>query len=129
VAVLGAEGLIPRCAIVAAVRLRPWRGIGTPRGRASSPAGQRGAFLSMQEGTMTAHRKARKAVAKKPTSAPVLRHASKPARRHPKRGWPAVVRYALEDWPRTARLGLLVVVAGVVLGVVLAELIILRLLI
>ena len=37
-------------------RLTPWRGIGTPRGHASSPVGQRGAFLCMhQEDTMTAH--------------------------------------------------------------------------
>jgi hypothetical protein len=36
-------------------RLTPWRGIGTPRGHASSPVGQRGAFLCMhQEDTMTA---------------------------------------------------------------------------
>jgi len=78
---------------------------------------------------MTAHRKARKAVAKKPRSAPAPRRASKPARQHPKRGWPGVVRFALENWPRTARLCLLVVVAGVVLSVVLAELIALRLLV
>lgn len=30
-------------------------------------------------------------------------------------GWPGVVRYALDDWPRTARLCVIVVVAGAVL--------------
>jgi hypothetical protein len=30
-------------------------------------------------------------------------------------GWPGVVRFALEDWPRTLRLGVLVVVVGAVL--------------
>jgi len=81
---------------------------------------------------MTAHRKARKAVAKKPRPARAPRRASKPAPQHPKRGWPGVVGYALENWPQTARLCLLFVVAGVVLvvlGAVLAELIVLRLLV
>jgi len=40
-----------------------------------------------------------------------------------------VVWYALENWPQTARLCFLVVVVGVVLVVVLAELIVLRLLV
>jgi hypothetical protein len=38
-------------------------------------------------------------------------------------GWPGVVRYALENWPCTVRLCVIVVVAGVVL----AALIVLRL--
>lgn len=64
---------------------------------------------------MTAHRKA---VAKKqaspcapapaPTSAPELESKTGS-------GWPGVVRYALENWPRTVRLCTIVVVVGVVL--------------
>jgi hypothetical protein len=46
----------------------------------------------------------RKAIARKPrTQSP------------PEPGWPGVVRFALEDWARTARLCVLVVVAGAVL--------------
>jgi hypothetical protein len=33
----------------------------------------------------------------------------------PGTGWPGVVRYALENWPRTLRLCVIVIVAGAVL--------------
>jgi len=84
--------------------------------------GQRGAFLSMGEGKMTAHRKASRAVAKKPASAPVP-SPRRPARQRPGRGWPGVVRYAIDDNARTVRLCAIILVAGVVL----AALIVLRL--
>jgi hypothetical protein len=70
---------------------------------------------------MTAHRKARRAVAKKPTSTP--RRASKPAPQRPSRGWPGVVRYAIDDTRRTVRFCAIILVVGVVL----AALIVLRL--
>jgi hypothetical protein len=58
----------------------------------------------MQEGTMTAHRKA---VARKPAPAP----ESEPDRS----GWPGVVRYAIDSTSRTVRLCVIVVVVGAVL--------------
>ena len=90
---------------LAAARSTPWRGTGTPRGRASSPAGWRGVFLLMlREDTMTARKPAkpsrRKKISKRRNS------------EQPENGWPAVVRYALEDWPRTVRL----CVVGLVFG-------------
>jgi hypothetical protein len=60
---------------------------------------------------MTAHRKA---VAKKqaPPCAPAPESIPRP---EPGTGWPGVVRYALENWPRTVRLCVIVVVIGTVL--------------
>ena len=47
---------LQRCIALGTARFTPWRGIGTPRGHASSPVGQRGVFLCIhQEDTMTAH--------------------------------------------------------------------------
>lgn len=56
---------------------------------------------------MTAHRKA---VARKPTP----RRLPAPAPQSPSRGWPGVVRYALDSNVRTARLCVIIFVAGVV---------------
>jgi hypothetical protein len=98
----------PICYRLAKARFTPWRGIGTPRGRASSPAGQRGVFLLMlQEDTMTERKRAKpsrsKKIAKKQSTDPA------------EGGWPAVVQFALEDWPRTVRLCVIGLVFGVLL--------------
>ncbi len=72
---------------------------------------------------MTAHRQARKAVAQKRAHARQSAPRREPEPQHPSRGWPGVVRYALDSNARTARLCVIVLVAGVVL----AALIVLRL--
>lgn len=61
---------------------------------------------------MTAHRKA---VAKKPAPPRAAAPAPTPEPESDRSGWPGVVWYALEDWPRTARLCVLVVVVGAML--------------
>jgi len=101
----------PVCDKLATARFTPSRGIGTPRGHASSPAGQRGAFLSMhQEGTMTARRPA------KPSPARALTRKQDPE--PPTNRWD-VIRYAIDDNGRTIRLCLIILVAGVVLAALL----------
>lgn len=62
---------------------------------------------------MTAPRRSSKAVAKK--SAARRRPAPTPEPESDRSGWPGVARFALESWPRTARLCVLVVVVGAVL--------------
>ena len=103
----------PLCDILSTARFTPSRGIGTPRGHASSPAGQRGVFLRMhQEDTMTAHRPAKpspaKTVARRQDPEP-------PESKAPENGWPAVVWYAIDSTPRTVRFCVIMLVAGVVL--------------
>jgi hypothetical protein len=58
----------------------------------------------------------RKAAANKqsPSCAPSPAPASASAP-EPGSGWPGVVRYALEDWPQTVRLCVIVVVVGAML--------------
>ena len=51
---------------------------------------------------MTAHRK-------------VVAWRSRPDPESDRSGWPGVVRYALDDWPRTIRLCVIVIVVGAVL--------------
>jgi hypothetical protein len=100
---------------LAPARLRQWRGIGTREDAASSQVGRRGAFFVCflhREGVMTAQH--RKAVAKKQASPRAPAPDSVPVS-VPGSGWPGVVRYALENWPRTVRLCVIVVVVGAVL--------------
>jgi hypothetical protein len=94
-------------------RLSALRGDGRPQWH-----GLRSVFLCIpKEDIMTAPH--RKAVAKKSARSPAPRHAQDPPPPEPEAqpgsGWPGVVRYALENWPRTARLCVIVVVAGAVL--------------
>jgi hypothetical protein len=68
------------------------------------------------EGLMTAQ--SREPIVKKqaqpfaPASASTSASAPEP---EPRSGWPGVVRYALENWPRTVRLCVIVIVVGAVL--------------
>lgn len=58
---------------------------------------------------MTAPRRSSKAVANKSAPAPT------PDPESDRPGWPGVVKYALESWPRTVRLCVLVIVVGAML--------------
>lgn len=51
----------------------------------------------------------RKVVARRPQPGPESEHP----------GWPGVVRHALDGWPRTIRLCVIVVVVGIVLAALL----------
>lgn len=55
-----------------------------------------------------------KAIARK--SARVPKPQSRPEPEFDRSGWPGVVRFAIEDWARTARLCVVLLVVGVVLG-------------
>ena len=61
---------------------------------------------------MTAHRRSSKVVAKRSAA---RRTAPTPEPESDRSGWPGVVRFALEDWQRTARLVVILVVVGAVL--------------
>jgi len=56
----------------------------------------------------------RKAIARKSEPAPKPQSRPKPG--SDRSGWPGVVRFAIENWACTARLCVILLVAGVVLG-------------
>ena len=56
----------------------------------------------------------RKAIARKSEPAPQPQSRPKPG--SDRSGWPGVVRFAIENWACTARLCVILLVAGVVLG-------------